>query len=175
MCRAVGPAYRRFHERSGIGDPGALERALAAVWADVEGTPRSDLAALARDAEVLAPGEEDRWNSDMPAAQNAAAAVAYAIRARSSSSIEDPVRAARQVYEALDSWIAMRDDLDPNVRGNEDRIRADPLIRAELARQQRDLDSLQDQSDELVRRSASAMRARAQEESARLTHRQVAT
>lgn len=164
------PAYRSFHERSGLGDSIALERALSALWAHIEGTLGSDLAIYARSADALVPGEEDAWSPEMPAAQNAAAAVAYAIRCHMSANIQDAAWAARQVYEALDSWVVIRDDLDLNVEGRERRIIGDPLIQAELARQRRDVEELTGLSDEQVRSLIPAIQARARDESSRVFH-----
>jgi uncharacterized protein YjaG (DUF416 family) len=136
------PVYRWFHERTGRGDPSALEDALAELWTDLEGQRSVQLESKQRMAEELVPHEDDSWIDDCAYAQHAAAAVAYAIRSRLTESPMEAGWAARQVYEALDLWVTTRDDVDLNVPGAEEQVAADPLIQAELARQLRDIDAL---------------------------------
>jgi uncharacterized protein YjaG (DUF416 family) len=150
--------YRWFHERTGRGDPVVLEGALAALWTDLVGGDSTGLEAQQNVAEELVPYEDDSWVDECAFAQHAAAAVAYAIRCRLTSEEQEAGWAARQVYEALDLWVTTRDDVDVNAAGVEDRITADPLIQAELARQQREIEQLREASDDQMAALASRIR-----------------
>jgi uncharacterized protein YjaG (DUF416 family) len=136
------PIYRWFHERTGRGDPAALEGALAHLWADLGGGESSGLEIERGVAEGLVPDEDDSWVDECAFAQHAAASVAYAIRSRLEGDGQEAGWAARQVYEAIDLWVTTRDNVDVNAVGVEDRIVEDPLIQAELARQKRDIEAL---------------------------------
>lgn len=161
-------AYRWFHERTGQGDPDALEDALEALWTDLIGGRSTDLELQQRVAEGLVPSEDDSWMPESAFAQHAAAAVAYAIGSRLRDDAEQAAWAARQVYDALDLWIITRDDLDLNVAGVEERIASDPLVQKELARQRRDIEQLGDASEGEVPALAAQMRERAGAEVATL-------
>lgn len=156
-------AYRWFHERTGQGDPSTLDGALDALWASLEGsvTPSLSWDVLLDDVMELVPDDEDdSWAVESAYAQNAAAAVAYALRCRQSADPQDAGWAARQVYEALDHWIANRDDVDPNAAGAEGKVGGDPLVQAELTRQNQDLTQLGLARDDALPLVASDLRRR---------------
>ncbi len=101
----VFPAYRFFARTTGSGDEPALRAALDLAWS----VPRradasmSQVEAHREVAEALVPDDDDRnWSELSPYAQNAAAAVAYALRAWLSGDAQDGVWAARQAYEVAD-------------------------------------------------------------------------
>jgi hypothetical protein len=168
------PIYRWFHKRTGLGDPSALEAALAHLWADLGGVLSKGLEHQRDAAEALAPSEadEDAWVTESALAQNAAAAVAYAIKCRLTGNAQYAVWAARQIYEALDYWITLRNDVDWSGGDAEKRARAeeeivaDDLIQAELYRQKRDLEILRRPVDGEVSAIALRMRGAARSEGA---------
>lgn len=101
--------YRLFAERTGQGAEAELRDALDLAWnvlsADV---PRSDVEGRQAGAEALVPHDDDAdWSAWSPFAQNAAASVAYALRAWLSGDSQDAVWAARQVYEAADYLVQL--------------------------------------------------------------------
>lgn len=104
------PMYEAFVKRTGQGDIELLRRALDFAW-DVSGAteqPLAEIAARGADAESLVPSDDDEdWTAASPIAQNAAAAVAYALRAQLSGDPQDGVWAARQLYEAADFLVQL--------------------------------------------------------------------
>lgn len=138
------PVYRWFHGRTGRGEPVALERALADLWVALESGCQSPESLHQHQiaVEELVPNEDDSWVDECAYAENAAAAVAYAIRAWLTGSPQEAAWAARQAYDALDYRITNRDNVDLNASGVREQIEADPLIQEELARQRRDLEVL---------------------------------
>lgn len=101
----IFPAYRHFVQTTGNGDERALRAALDLAWR-VQGGAQvtSDQVDGQREiAEALVPHDgDDNWSELSPLAQNAAAAVAYALRAWLSADAQDGVWAARQAYELVD-------------------------------------------------------------------------
>ena len=140
------PAYATFHAKSKSGDPSFIEQALARLWADLAGDTivGAALEQLITRCEALVPDEEDdTWIEESAYAQNAAAAVAYALRCRAKGNAQEAGWAARQVYEAIDQYVIRREGIDVNAREAEDGLRGHRLIQAELERQKRDLEDLQ--------------------------------
>jgi hypothetical protein len=96
----------------------------------------------------------------------AAMSALYARECARAGSPREAEWAARQVYDALDFWIAEHDDLDFNDPSAEAAVRADPLVQRELHRQQRDLGDLARVSP--ARLDEVLMRHRATAEGARM-------
>lgn len=139
------PTYRRFHAKTGRGDPATLESTAAELWRDITQHRLSDTEiqmAAARCMELV-PSEQG-WDEDtQPYAEDAAAAVAYAVRARLNGDPQEAAWAGRRVYEAIDHFINAQKEVsattDPDDQLN---VLAHPLVQAELLRQQRDLHEL---------------------------------
>lgn len=97
--------YEYFVARTSIGNVRALRSALDLAWCGGKpgARPGPEVDAGRQVAESLVPYDDDvDWTELSPLAQNAAAAVAYALRAWISGDAQDGVWAARQVYEAAD-------------------------------------------------------------------------
>ncbi|MER7243831.1 DUF416 family protein [Kribbella sp. NPDC000426] len=126
------PLYVWFHEVSGQGDPATLRAALDAVWDLVLGLPvLDDLERLRDVAESLVTDDEDEsWVAQTAYAQNAAAAVAYAVSSWISGDPSDAVLASNQLYEAAD--YAAQQEADLNALGAEDAILGHPVVQAAL-------------------------------------------
>lgn len=140
------PAYRRFHEQTGEGDPAVLERALEDVWMDAMGA-KKEFAFEGHLGEVMAliPQEDEisgQWTEEATYAQDAGMSVAYALRTRTTGAAQEAAWAASVAYEALDHFVINREGIDTNKPGAEERVLSDPIVQAELARQRRDLDEL---------------------------------
>jgi hypothetical protein len=115
----------------------------------------------------LIPQEDDSpWVMEQASAEDAGAAVAYAMRCRQSGQAQDAAWSARRAYEALDHYVINRENIDTNKPGAEERVLGHPVVQAELARQRRDLDEVLDLSDVDVRRIAARIRDRAVAEGA---------
>jgi hypothetical protein len=126
------PLYVWFHEVSGQGDPGTLRAALDAVWDLVLGLPGPDDLDRLRDAaeELVTDDEDENWVAQTAYAQNAAAAVAYAVSSWISDDPNDAVLASTQLYEAAD--YAAQQDIDLNAPGAEDLILGRPVVQEAL-------------------------------------------
>jgi uncharacterized protein YjaG (DUF416 family) len=139
------PAYHKFSARSNRGDPRILEQILTRLWTDLSGEPMSEAETEAQiDACMgLIPQEDDGpWVAEQAAAEDAVAAIAYALRCRRSGLAKEAAWAARRAYEALDDYVINHENVDTNIAGAEAQVLAHPLVQAELARQQQDLDDL---------------------------------
>jgi hypothetical protein len=102
-----------------------------------------EVATMIDRATELLPGEDHRpWVLEQGAAEDAVSAVLYSLRSRQSGLPEEAGWAAAVACDALDDFVINRDDIDTNVPGSEARLVADPLMQAELTRQQRDLEQL---------------------------------
>ena len=126
------------------GDSEALNQIFAAFWNDLNGHPMSDseLEGQIEASRALIPEDEDEWILEQGAAEDAAAALTYALRCRRNGSVQEAIWAARRTYDALDQFIINHENIDTNVRGGEERVLNHPLMQAELSRQARDLDDL---------------------------------
>ncbi len=127
---AAACAERLFalYEQAGRGDPERLRAALDAAWDGV------DVERWQAVAEELVPAEDDDWVIATAYAENAAIAVAYALRARATDEPQEAAWAALQVYEAAD-FAAQRqlEELDLNVPGAEDQLADQPVVQEALA------------------------------------------
>jgi hypothetical protein len=135
-------AYTKYSSRTGRGNPSQLRDILALLWADLDGTPMSlsEVDTMIQTATRLIPGEDHRpWVLEQGVAEDAVSAVLYSLRSHQSGAEEEAGWAATVACNALDDFVINRDDIDLNVPRLEERIVSDPLMQAELARQQRDL------------------------------------
>lgn len=138
-------AYGRFSNLNNRGDALAFNTILSRLWSDLVGDTMSD-------AEVdehiescmkLIPREDCGPRVfEQPAAEDAASALVYTLRCRRDGKAQEAAWAARRVYEALDYFVINNEKIDANAAGAEARVLADPLVQAELARQERDIDEL---------------------------------
>lgn len=148
------PAYVSFSHKRGWGNPQLLTDILERLWRDIDGI-KMDPEELQRNIDLsmeLIPQEDDiGWIPDPACAEDAAAAIVFALTCRQNGDSQEAAWAARRAYDALDHFITTQEDIDPSTSGAEERIISNPLIQAEFMRQQRDLRELvaanrQDQS-----------------------------
>jgi len=163
------PAYGNFAYKSGRGDPNMLTEILERLWQDIQGT-QMDSDELQQNIDLsikLIPREDDiPWIPDQAWAEDAVAAVTYALRSRQNGTSRESAWAARRAYEALDHFVASREDIDPNIVGAEERVLSNPLVQDELMRQQRDLRELFTEAQQDIATLAQKLRQRAKAESA---------
>jgi uncharacterized protein YjaG (DUF416 family) len=161
------PAYASFAQRSGQGDPGKLAAILERLWQDLDGSQTSE---DQKQDEIelctsLIPEEASGlWIPEQAYAEDAAAALAYALRSRQSGETQEAAWAARRAYEALDHLVIAQEGIDINEAGAEKRVLSHPLVQAELSRQQHDLRELAADQQNLAR-VADRIRRRAKAES----------
>lgn len=162
------PAYTRFSRRTGRGDATALTAILERLWQDIQGS-RMDAQQVQENVDVsmsLIPQEDSGpWAPDQAWAEDAAAAVTYALRCRQSGQSQEAAWAARRAYEALDHFVISQEGIEATKAGAEEQVLAHPLVQAELLRQRHDLDELLAADDQDVVRVAKRMHMKAQAES----------
>ena len=100
---------------------------------------REAAAAAAAQALALVPAEDD---ADV-FAEDAAAALVYALRALASGKAEEAVWAAERACDTLDTFLQQA-GLDPRADGGEELVIRHPLMQAELVRQADDVRALRD-------------------------------
>lgn len=158
------PAYVAFSNRSGRGDPAVLRGILTRLWNDLAGDRMQDTEVQSKIDVCMAliPQEDDGpWVMEHAAAEDAASAVAYALRCRQSGHAQEAAWSARRAYEALDHHVINRGNIDTTKPGAEERVLGHSVVQAELARQRRDLDEVLGAVDVDVRDVAARLRDRA--------------
>ncbi len=162
------PAYWAFHARTQRGDPQALADILDRLWRDLAGDQMSSsqiAAALQRCMALIPREDEGPWVAEQAYAEDAAAAVAYALRARSNGDEREAAWAARRAYDALNHFVINRLGLSPGTPDGEEQIAINPLVQDELRRQERDLGEMKRAgSAEPVLSLVAETRVRAQQE-----------
>jgi uncharacterized protein YjaG (DUF416 family) len=170
VAERLFPAYSDFSRQTGRGDASSLRAHLDRVWLDLEGDviPALELDERIEKTSSLGPSEaEGPWIDLQAQAEDAAAAVAYALRTIKTGSSQEAAWAARRCYEAIDNFVINRDRLDTTPPGAEVRILGDPLIQQELRRQQRDLAELHEAaSSRMIHFDLERLKTRAAAESA---------
>jgi uncharacterized protein YjaG (DUF416 family) len=139
----LAPAYTSFAERNGL-NPEELSLMLERLWRDLEGDELSleQLRAYAQASEALIPDGDADWVGSPAYGDDAAAALAYAFRARLAGDSREAVSAAQRVHDALDHFVIAQEGIDLNASGAEQRVLSHPSIQQEFARQRHDLDQL---------------------------------
>ena len=151
----LAPAYKRFAEISGRGAPELLSSILARLWADLQGVPMAvaESNANIRHCLALVPTEEDgSWIDEQAAAEDHVSALLYALTCLQGGEPQEAAWSARNVFEALNSFVEYRDG-----RGE--------TQQAELVRQKRDLDELMACKEADLSELTARLRERAQKES----------
>jgi uncharacterized protein YjaG (DUF416 family) len=169
-AQRLSPAYVNYSRLTGRGDPTALSAALERLWRDIEGE-RMDAEQVQKGLELimkLIPREDDGpWIPEQAWAEDAASAVAYALRCSETGRSAESAWAARRAYEAVDNFIIAKTGIDISRLGAKanEAVLSSPLVQAELARQRRDVDELLTGHHDEVVSLAQRMRVRALTES----------
>jgi hypothetical protein len=155
-----------------------MSRFAESLWDDLTGDPMPDVEVQSKiDAcMALIPQEDDGpWIMEQATGEDAAAAAAHALRCRQNGEVQEAAWAAQRTYEAIFYYVEYRDYPPgsqvhappyPHEQSQLARVNADPLVQAELGRQQRDIEDLLAAGDEDVRQIAARFRDRAVAESA---------
>jgi uncharacterized protein YjaG (DUF416 family) len=139
------PAYIRFCGQTGTGDAQKMEAILGRVWRDIAGehiTNEELQAELDACMSLIPQEDEGEWIEQQAYAEDAGAAVAYALRARKSGEPQEAAWAARCAYETLHYYLTYQEGRHAIDPGEVERTMAHPIVQAELLRQKRDLDDL---------------------------------
>jgi uncharacterized protein YjaG (DUF416 family) len=139
------PNHIRFSERSGLGNPNVLKEALESIWQDVQGQPlgKAQLETILERCMALIPSGAEDTEEETAYAENAAASVAYTIRARLTDDPQDAAWAARCAYTAVDHFLMSQIDSLIVTREHQRFVLSHPLVQAELQRQHADLKDLE--------------------------------
>lgn len=143
-AQRVAPAYPRYAREAHPESVESLRAIQDRLWRDLAGEPMSatELTSKAALAESLQPPEDEPEIPEKKYAEDAAAALAYALRSRKTGDPQEAAWAARRTIEALDSFIIEAQGIQVGTRDAEERIVSDPLMQSELQRQRPDLDDL---------------------------------
>jgi uncharacterized protein YjaG (DUF416 family) len=161
------PAYLPFTQRTGRGNPAALKELLDDLWGDLEGhtaTTKQEQG-IELCMSLIPDEDQEPWVTEQVYADDASAALVYALRSRKDGQVQDVVWAARRSYDALDHFVTNLEGVDVNEPGAEQRVLSHHLVQAELSRQQRDLRELAATEMDLPQ-VAERLRNRAKAESA---------
>ncbi|XXY44276.1 DUF416 family protein [Sorangium sp. So ce269] len=163
------PAYLTFSARTGRGNPRQYEAILDLLWSDLDKQRMTD-AEVSAHMEIcmaLIPQEDDGpWINEQASAEDAGAALAYALQCRQSGQSQEAAWAARCAYEALDHYVITDEGLDMNIPGTETRVLSHPLVQAEFDRQRRDIRELSDAKEHEFAETIHRIRERARTEAA---------
>jgi hypothetical protein len=160
--------YVRFSKVTATGNPASLAAALVALWKDI-GAPSvkpDELEPQSRMCLSLLPSDEPLLE-ECAYAEDAVASVIYAIDARLKSNSRDAALPARLAYNSLDYYFICRLEHSHIDSADEERIVSEPLIQAELKRQQADINLLMEAARGLLRKGQVLLdlRSRAQADS----------
>jgi uncharacterized protein YjaG (DUF416 family) len=139
------PSYTKFCEQTGRGGAQELTLILQQLWEDLESEKMGaeEIQAKLDVCMSLIPLQDEGWLGEQQAyAEDAAAALAYALRTKKSGDPQEAAWAARRAYESIDHYVIHHECIGINEPGGEGRILSHPLVQAELLRQQRDLEDI---------------------------------
>ncbi|MGK3968402.1 DUF416 family protein [Sorangium sp. So ce118] len=161
------PAYLTFSARTGRGNPRQYEAILDLLWSDLDEQRMTDaeVSAHMESCMALIPQEDDGpWINEQASAEDAGAALAYALQCRQSGQSQEAAWAARCSYEALDHYVITHEGLDIKIPGTETRVLSHPLVQAELDRQWRDIRELLAAKEQDITDTINRLRDRASTE-----------
>lgn len=138
------PLFERYARATGGGDPEVLRGVLDKAWLAAQGVDTGGLEQAQEVAEAMVPIDEGEWVLEMGYGQNAAAAVAYAVRTWLTEDPQEGVWGARQVYEAAD-YAAQRSmpALDLNSAGAEGELFQSAIVQTAVTGLAEDLDAVE--------------------------------
>lgn len=142
-CERMLPNFERFSDEARFGDAAILRAGLDAVWQwlrDDEIPPNLDDLREAADAQ--APIAEDFRSIYTSAALDAANVTAITLEAMRDSEVAKAVEVASLARDTVDIYVQEAWQLDPGDPDFERVILADPLMQAELRRQDEDIETL---------------------------------
>jgi len=156
------PQYSRFHEKTGRGDSRAINALAERLWQHVTVHPMSheELQHAVDQCMDLIPVEDQGWDDQtQPYAEDAAAALAYALRTALSGESQEAAWASRCAYETMDYYAGI------GQAGYDEQARIQhPVVQAELGRQMRDLAELRALEEASCPQAIEEFRRRAEQE-----------
>ena len=163
------PAYIRYSRNTGRGDSDGTAIILERLWRDLRGEEMNpdELRANLAFVEAAVPDYlNTEWTVDMPAADDAARALLYALTCRLTGKAQDAAWSARIACDAVFAYLIQQKVIDIRQRDPVRRGVSHPLYQAERARQNRDLNELLVASESERRSLVDRLRERAKSEAA---------
>lgn len=149
-------SYDEYHRKANRGDPAVVRGALERLLADLDGTEinRRELEADLERVMAVIPREDDEpWFEEQAYAEDVAAALAYAIRARLTGSSQEAAWAARRCYELADHAAINELEEEGNESPDEETILHHRRVQAELERQAQKLSAIENVGETAVLRA----------------------
>lgn len=130
------PAYVLFSEAVRFGDSAFMRSCLDSLWLDVSAhtIQAIDFQARLDQCMLLIPNENEVWSEQQPCAEDAGAALAYALRTKLTGGAQEAAWAGRRAFEAMHYLAERRLDakLDTSVNDAQDH----EYVQTELGYQQ---------------------------------------
>jgi uncharacterized protein YjaG (DUF416 family) len=158
--------YQHYVQATGDGDVETLRASLSRLWDTLTGGAEPpDYDGLAEMCSALLPDLLTDWSPAGQYAEDAVAAVVYALRCAEAHDPELAVACAQRAYESVDAIMLYELDFDYTRPGDEQAMLAHSLTQAEFQRQERDLADLAATANpEAFSAAIRAVRARAEAE-----------
>lgn len=137
------PMYIAYAKEADIELNSLPKSTLHTMWKVVRTDTPGQLDVLESAAKVLLnlmPSEDDIWNEYHPLAEDAIAAIVYALQAYLTNDPQESAWAARRGYEAADQFSIKELEIDFEEDGAELALLMHPIVQQELIRQSRDLE-----------------------------------
>jgi len=135
------PFYDRFSLSIGTDQERTIRCILERLWDMLDGPVPIDVENLIGQCiGAMLPDDEGEWTVDRAGAEDALAALAYALRCWKTGDPQESVWAARRACEAVSFFIENQPGAEANARQSASYDH--PLEQTELARQRRDIDDL---------------------------------
>lgn len=148
-------------------DAAEFEAVLDRVWSDAMGesmSPREVGDALKKVMRLIPDEDEGTWEDAQAPADDAGAALGYALRYLKTGESQEVAWAARRAYEAADYWVTHAGGVDVNGPEGEKRALHHPVVQAELKRQEADLEELESADASSIGKVIARIRERARKD-----------
>jgi uncharacterized protein YjaG (DUF416 family) len=159
----LSQAYLRYAHLTGRGNPEVLAEALNRLWSDIEGQRANSERpeeTLQRVMALIPKEDNGPWVPEQAWAEDATAAVAYALQCLESGRSAESAWVAQRAYEAVDHFVVTENAIHTSKPGASARILSSSLVQAELRRQRRDIDELLAENTDVQNLAALAARMR---------------
>lgn len=150
--------YARYSEQAQIGKPDVLKSILTRLWQDIgcDEMSQTEIELAKETCDKLVPARPHPSVPGPIIVEDAPAAVLYALECHQSGMAQQAAWAAECARETLEESVMEKEEIQGYPAEVNDRLDRHPLLRAEVARQNRDLDDLSRRAvtlDELRQRS----------------------
>jgi uncharacterized protein YjaG (DUF416 family) len=137
------PLFERYAKCVGASERSQrLAQILSAAW-DVASGQVLDVQTMESEAESMVPSDDEEWLLETGYGDDAAAAVAYAIRTWLTDDAQEAAWAARRLYEVADyAFWQTNPEADPNAKDTQAECLASKTVQGALSALDQDLDTV---------------------------------